>query len=472
MSTFSPDLVSDILLRLPVKTLLRLRCVSKSLCNEIDSPEFVKNNLNKSMRNRIRQKLIVNNRNCSHFYALDFDGGFKKATTLKYPFRSSVDTPIAIGGSCNGLILFVLGKSSKLLALWNPSTRRCKKIPPCPVVTLPNYVCTSSLGLGHDPAHDDYKIVMISGFSEYRHYWHQSWVFSLKKNSWRRSPDAPTTMERSKSSFANGALYWQSNSDDRCNMVGFDLTNEVYFKIPLFVDSGLLINTTDTRRLYFYYDNMVVFGGEVYTTNVTAESKTLEFYLEVSDKSRIGRWKKAFEMEDEVMEKDLNDEDDEHDLPRFGLRDSRHLELPCPLAYSKDGDSILGYKKNEVFWYNPETKSRQRVEILGIPKAKSHWYNLLDNCFEFHVCWESLVSLGNEGVFDAAPKMSSIETLREIAENLTGLSSVRLACIFFLSCFGVWSYWPTAAAFILPGINLFLLSMRVYLMQHKRWLFY
>ena len=40
--TISNDLIYEILRRVPVKHLLRCRCVSKGWCSLIDSPEFVK----------------------------------------------------------------------------------------------------------------------------------------------------------------------------------------------------------------------------------------------------------------------------------------------------------------------------------------------------------------------------------------------------------------------------------------------
>ncbi|GLT44280.1 hypothetical protein SLA2020_485800 [Shorea laevis] len=87
MHTFFSELVYDILLSLSVKSLLQFRYLSTSLCSEIDSPEFVNNHLNRSIRSRIRQNLIIDNKNGTHFYTLDLDGGLKEATMLNYPFK-------------------------------------------------------------------------------------------------------------------------------------------------------------------------------------------------------------------------------------------------------------------------------------------------------------------------------------------------------------------------------------------------
>lgn len=109
------------------------------------------------------------------------------------------------------------------------------------------------LGLGYDFAFDDFKIVTISQFRELNNSNHsfQSWVFSLKVNSWR-SQDAQVIFEDmvlSKASFANGALYCKCNDDDM--MFAFDLTNEAFSDILLLPDLGFLISTIDNLELFY-----------------------------------------------------------------------------------------------------------------------------------------------------------------------------------------------------------------------------
>ncbi|GLT95750.1 hypothetical protein SLE2022_134140 [Rubroshorea leprosula] len=371
MAAMPMDLVIDILLRLPVKSLLRFRCVSKSFRSEIDSADFVNTHVNRSIQSRTGQKLIVSSSSSCNsptdFYAADFEDDLKAAFLLNNPLKSQHGSNM-VCGSCNGLILLGMLSNSRFRrtehAIWNPFTRRYKKVPICPVQTLPGYGWYVNIGLGYDSAHDDYKIIMISQVVESNHVSYPVWLFSLKSSSWRRSQDFLLELRNGSREiagrFANGALYWDGSD----GIVGFDIANEVFFMIQK--SSGCL----------------VVLGGNLYIPVPRAEDKDVDFYLYASDKGgevASGSWRKEFTVEEEV-------------LSRYNI-----LRL-WPLAYSKDGDSILLLSKENGFvWYNFENKTRQRVEIPGMPKVmledptKKHCVNL-----------ESLVSVGNDSAFDGA----------------------------------------------------------------------
>ncbi|GLT63239.1 hypothetical protein SLA2020_358170 [Shorea laevis] len=330
MSALMPELVTDILLRLPVSSLLRFRCLSRSLCTEIDSENFVKNHLNRSIQTKTRQKLVIYNDLSIHcpckIYVANFDDDLADAFPLNKPFISRHHTTF-LYGYCNGLIL--LGPD---LAIWNPFTRRYKKLPFCPVKSNTRFLCS---GLGYDSAHDDYMIVLIS---EFHSGLHQVWIFGLKSDFWRRSRDLNDNVSPcAVGHFASGALYWAWKKKNKC--VGFDLAKEVFFDISL---------PSDCSPKSVFWDSLVVFGGKVYCP--TLHDGTVEYYLLVSEDKGgdvVGvSWRKEFTMENVTTI-------------------SGDVFPPRPLAYSKDRNSILLGKYMGFFGITLKAKQNKEWILLG-----------------------------------------------------------------------------------------------------------
>ncbi|KDP42170.1 hypothetical protein JCGZ_02900 [Jatropha curcas] len=203
MTTVPRDLIPEIFLCLPVKPVLRFRCISKTLCSLIDSPDFIKQHFKRSMKTKTNRKLIIHEHkpNISlgwsmpeNIYAINCDKEFQEPRELNHPFKKRIDT--IIYGSCNGLLLQPIKETMPKVPssmpntpreLNHPFTRQCKKLPLSSLCGERQFCC--SFGLGYDHASDDYKVVKISGISEP----HRVWVFSLKSNSWRTLPDVPDT---------------------------------------------------------------------------------------------------------------------------------------------------------------------------------------------------------------------------------------------------------------------------------------
>ncbi|KAK1367158.1 F-box domain-containing protein [Heracleum sosnowskyi] len=154
-------LVSEILSRLPVKTLLQYRCVSKPWCSLIDSPRFAKTHLKRSIECQTNIGVVV--RGCVS-YSVDFDSldnGTANAVEIDEPLKTLLsDTGVV--GTCNGLhCLFKIVEAD--MFLWNPATRKCKKLPRAPTdFRRPFEFNWSSLsGFGYDAVNDDYKVLRI-----------------------------------------------------------------------------------------------------------------------------------------------------------------------------------------------------------------------------------------------------------------------------------------------------------------------
>nr|XP_009793218.1 PREDICTED: F-box/kelch-repeat protein At3g23880-like [Nicotiana sylvestris] len=207
-----PELITEILLRLPVKSLLQLRCVSKSWLALISSPEFIKTHLNicANNKNYTHHRLMVglsppeqNLKNCS-VSSLLYDSVSIEAINLDYPYKNTHKFPRYpfIVGSVNGLICFSVQGTE--FFPWNPSIRKFKKLPDsigC---------CSFMFGFGYDELHDDYKIVGIDrylGHDGLRHA--KAKIFSVNSDSWTSVDNFQegVVFIRSKGMFVNGKLY-------------------------------------------------------------------------------------------------------------------------------------------------------------------------------------------------------------------------------------------------------------------------
>uniref|UniRef100_A0A803M1L9 F-box domain-containing protein n=1 Tax=Chenopodium quinoa TaxID=63459 RepID=A0A803M1L9_CHEQI len=201
------ELVTEILSCLPIKPLLRFKCVSKSFYNVINSPDFVKLHLSRSLQAR-GGTLIVSAYICIHTF--DFSDSPCHATKLYYPDND--DQFRILVGSCNGLLCFSCQADE--VTLLNPATRACKSLPK---ITLTNMYrdYRTPLGFGYDCISDDYKIlrcarlrVSYAGMPEW-----ETFLYSYKTNVWESIQNPPWTWESVISSpgiVANNSLHWMS----------------------------------------------------------------------------------------------------------------------------------------------------------------------------------------------------------------------------------------------------------------------
>ena len=150
----------NILTYLPVKSLLRFKCVCKLWHSLISDPKFVKSHLKtaREVNSNKCQRLLLSTRTPQ---SVDFEAASEgdednAVQELEYPdvIRCSPTFFIGIMGSCDGLICLFVDYAK--LVLWNPSTRDYKE--------LPKPSCDHSFdffaGIGYDSSNADYKFVI------------------------------------------------------------------------------------------------------------------------------------------------------------------------------------------------------------------------------------------------------------------------------------------------------------------------
>ncbi|KAK4433147.1 F-box/kelch-repeat protein [Sesamum alatum] len=231
-SLLPEEIVEEILSRLPVQSLLKFRCVSRSWCSLIGSKDFIKAHLEKSTKNTnfTHHRLVLNFFPPHHTLKhCSLQSLLNEPVTDAFAFENPMYNPensIRVVGCCNGLICILIDR--KRFFLWNPSTRMSKKLPD--IDDKLKHGDITKFGFGFDDS-GDYKVfAVLSVFWITGRYQATGKVYSLKTNSWRRIKDKDGGSFDEGGKFVSGKLHWgrKCGPDFRWDIVSFDLEREVY----------------------------------------------------------------------------------------------------------------------------------------------------------------------------------------------------------------------------------------------------
>ncbi|KAK2654278.1 hypothetical protein Ddye_014134 [Dipteronia dyeriana] len=344
-----PEMIVNILSRLPVKSLCRLRCVSKSWLALIRDSRFVKMHLTQTQR----ENLFIETKNCS-FYSIDlesitYDVDKVDAVKLDFDIEGREWNPWnPLLCYSNGLLCIVL---EKCFWLYNPSTRECKqvKFQGDPKLSL-------GFGFSYVDSIDDYKFVRL-------HYLGRIIVeiYSLRKNSWKSiEHDLSNIMYDFYGTMGfplNGAIHWEFdnvyNYQNPRVIVAFDLFEESLKTLSL-------PNTIVGSRF------VGIFGGYLCVECVELRS----IRCDISHISEI--W---------VMKE-------------YGVKASwtriltvNTVQFANLLCYLKNSNIMMFSSLERLAFYNPEYRKFKKIEVDGI------------QMFSVYPYMESLVSPNYENHF-------------------------------------------------------------------------
>ncbi|CAA2957254.1 F-box CPR30-like [Olea europaea subsp. europaea] len=368
------DIISEILARLPVKTLLQFRCVSRAWCSIIDSQSFIKMHLHQSTATNSYHSLILG---ClgKGLYYVDLDL-LDKAHVIKPPV--SYKGFDCISNSCNGLIL-VMSDPLVPPVLWNPFSRKFKILPDAPIEYPAPLLCLSQVfyGLGYDLRNDDYKVVRVVEFcseSSRACLCSATDIYRLKSNSWNRVTAFPYPLPRVNENcekwdvqVVHGAFHTlvEDFLAKSFKIMAFGIENENHYEVML--PPNIVIKNANRK--------LDVLGGclclvsasnsgvtDIWVMKEYGVEESWTQLLSVGSPSILSFWK----------------------------------SLVClkPLAYSKNGEKVLlNCDEKRLVWYDLITKTTRNVNISGLPDK-----------FYPEVCVESLVCPGGQGGGDGIEK--------------------------------------------------------------------
>ncbi|TYH51866.1 hypothetical protein ES332_D10G310000v1 [Gossypium tomentosum] len=315
-------LVMEILSKLPVKSLTRFNCVCKYWCSSFQTPHFISNNYHNNLENNNLNLLL------SRCDGNTFQRYFSQLSNEKY--QNYIDKA----------------------AIWNPSTREFKILPPSSIQRPPYFspfeetyltlddVSFDHASFGFDSKTDDYKVIrfvtltFVNSEEQYPHphFMYQVELYSLRSNSWQEipCPDYKPTGTTLGNNYVDGICYWKTETgaylDFRGLILSFDMGNEKFsiLPIPEFVGS-----------FPEYFVNLLVFNGSLGAIVYPTEGIDTSFDLWVTSE---GVWTKQFNI------KSISG-------------------VVRPLGFGKNGDLFLRDTNDEVLLFDASTQELKELQI-------------------------------------------------------------------------------------------------------------
>lgn len=218
---------------LRVKSLVQLRCVCKSWNALISNPTFIKNHLKKSAQNPHIVLISVTD-NFPSYFVVD---SLPVSRLVENPLINLADdhhcgikeeNGIRVVGSCNGLLCLSSTQLISLIYVWNPATRQMSTKSGCYNFTWR----TTEFAFGYDISRDTYKVVAF--FQDSR----DVQVCSLGEDTWRNIQCFPKVclpphFRFDSGVYLSGTLNWLVVRNNNVNRDGSKLKVEHYVIISL-----------------------------------------------------------------------------------------------------------------------------------------------------------------------------------------------------------------------------------------------
>jgi len=234
------DLIIYILMTLPVKSLIRFKCVCKFWFSLISDPKFADSHFELTSATHTHRILSISSCSPLQIRSIDFESS-RLNNHCDSLFNFSLPPDIRIRGSCRG---FIYLQCSSNIYLCNPSTGLYKQIPLSPFDTkLIEHRFDHLYGFGYDRSRDDYLVVSLSYDPTVDYISPNFEFFSLRDNTWKQIEMdgahyyyiVSANDHRKLGVLFNGAIHWLAYCYElkMFVIVAFDLMERKLLDIPL-----------------------------------------------------------------------------------------------------------------------------------------------------------------------------------------------------------------------------------------------
>ncbi|KAH9609699.1 hypothetical protein KSS87_003473 [Heliosperma pusillum] len=380
------DLIIIILTRLPSKTLIRFKSVSKQWYSLINSPNFINLHLTQTLISDNNSPNLIICQSClfSSLISDDYTNPNFYFSKVDHPLEHLSDTTSwfpQILGSVNGVVCISSYDKSSII-LYNPSTKTHRFIPPFtpspdtnPLPDISNGSSNANLvifGFGFDSVKGDYKVLRIietrkNNALAYR----EASVYSLRNDSWKCLNDQTLL----------GQFYFQYN-------MGVFVNEVLHFIV---IDSKLnpKVKCFDLRTETFSFLDLPKFDDKFSRKRYSIKelggcfSVMVNYQKEVIGLVAYGEFVRA----DLWVMKEYGNEESWFRL--FSICDLSNVEVSShmrPVVYSRDKERVLLQLDGLYFgWYSWGNKRFKIITVHGLPSSYAP--------FETSTLSDSLVSL-------------------------------------------------------------------------------
>ncbi|XP_059633457.1 F-box protein At3g07870-like [Cornus florida] len=349
MNRLTDDLVTDILSRLVIKTLMRCRCVCKLWRNLARDPRFIHSHLNNRSSQRspsfiLSTTIWFDSAFRSQIYFLEHD------ETLGYSCEEvSFSVPdlkeFRLISSCNGLFCLVHRMCRNIIYVCNPFTRCCTKLPNR--INPSQNILGTIMGFGFNPKRNEYKVVEVvhcSGSAMASEFHSRVYVHTLGDGSWRGKGYVPCLIPRepaSSEAFVCGALHWLCLSPAK-QIAFFDITNEAFGFIPF---PEIAVGGGGGSLSLALMDGCLSITGSAFHDHI-------DLWI-MKDYGVKESWVKSFSI-------------------CFNQVMWNNFQTPC---IQGNGELLMLYKNQALFSYSPRTMTLRKLRIAGLPS----WFEMVNH---------------------------------------------------------------------------------------------
>ncbi|CAN4082035.1 unnamed protein product [Withania somnifera] len=236
---FPKEIISNILSRLPVKTLLRFRCVCKQWKKLISNPNFIATHFrHSSTLQRSGSSLLIGSRHPkSNNHVLSLYNPPESVVELDNPFPCFFPN-MYILGPCNGIVCLFNPPWGELITLWNPAMRQSKMVQLSENMPVKGIHFLASVGMAFDSKENDLLVLRIFCVGLTYAVPNHVEMYSTKSGVWKKLKNEMVfhVLEFTCNAIVKGVPYWLVCMPDkfgvRAVFMRFDVGKLVFEKLP------------------------------------------------------------------------------------------------------------------------------------------------------------------------------------------------------------------------------------------------